>query len=117
MRRFAFLLLLLPLGCGSVNPGKTGDPVEIEGRVAIKGQAVDGLTFNLQPTGDGTPMTLPVKKGAVKGTVTPGKYTYFLSEGPARSAFAAVPAKYRAGSMDRQIEIKAAGSVELAFVD
>jgi hypothetical protein len=114
MRRLAFVLLL-PLGCGSVNPGKTADPVEIEGRVAIKGRALDGVTFNLQPTGEGTPLSLPVKKGTVKGSVTPGKYTYFISEGRSGSALAAVPAKYRAGSMDRQVEIKGTGPVELTF--
>jgi len=59
--------------------------------------------------------TLPVTNGSTKGVVTPGKYTYYLSQASNPAAFEAIPEKFRAGSMDRQIEIKAGGTVDFSF--
>jgi hypothetical protein len=114
VRRFFVLIALVLFGC-SVNPGTNPDPVEIEGKVALAGKDLDGVILNLQVTGSGTPLTLPVTKGAAKGKATPGKYTYFLSQGSNANAFKAIPEKYREGSLERQIVIKGAGPVEFKF--
>jgi len=114
VRRFFVLIALVLFGCG-VNPGTNPDPVDIEGKVSLAGKEVNGVTLNLQVVGTGTPVSLPVSKGAVKGKVTPGKYTYFLSQASNASAFKAVPEKYREGSLERQIVIKGAGPVEFTF--
>jgi hypothetical protein len=98
--------LVLLVGCG-VNPGKNPDQVDITGKVTLPGKTVTDVTFNLQPTGTGTQAFYPVKNGEFKGKATPGKYTYFISEGPSASAFKAIPEKYRSGSMDRQIDVDA----------
>jgi hypothetical protein len=115
------VLLFVPMlfgcmlvGCG-VNPGKNADPVDIDGKVTLAGKDVSGVVLNLQVTGEGTPLVMPVEKGACKGKVTPGKYTYFLSQASNATAFKDVPAKYREGSMDRQIEIKGPGPVAFNF--
>lgn len=106
MRKLTPLLAtLLLFGCG-INPGKNPDQVDITGRVTLPGgKAVTGVTFNLQPTSTGTQAFYPVVKGEFKGKATPGRYTYFISEGPSAAAFNAIPAKYRAGAMDRQIDV------------
>ncbi len=61
--------------------------------------------LNLQPTKGGVQATLPVKNGQIRGTVVPGTYTYYLTEGPKLSAYREVPERFRSGSMDRQVEI------------
>ncbi len=114
MRRLLFLLALLLCGCG-VNPGKNPDRIEIAGTVTLAGKEVHGVILNLQVTGTGTPASLPVTKGTVKGTVTPGKYTYYLSAASSPADFKAVPEIFRAGSLERQIVIKGTGPVEIAF--
>jgi hypothetical protein len=58
---------------------------------------------------------LPITNGKVKGSVTPGKYTYYVSAADSETAFGAIPEKHREGSMDRQIDIKSAGTVDFAF--
>jgi len=95
--------LLLLIGCG-VNPGQTDEPVDISGRVTHKGDLVNDVTLNLQPTGKGTPAFFPLKNGEFQGKATPGRYTWYISEGAKPGAFKSVPEPYRAGSLDRQIE-------------
>ena len=115
--RIATLMLVLVLGgCGYRDPGKTSDPVEITGRVSKGGRPVSDVVLNLQPTGEGTQATLPVKGGDFRGSITPGKYTYFISEANGRpSAFASIPEKYREGSLDRQVEIEKGKSLDLTL--
>jgi hypothetical protein len=108
------LAVLVLVGCG-VNPGKNAEPVDLEGKVSIAGKDVSYGTLSLQPTTKGTMATLPISNGKVKGVVTPGKYTYYISAASTEEAFEAIPEKYRSGSMDRQIEIKTAGTVDFAF--
>jgi hypothetical protein len=115
--RFATMMLVLVLsGCGYRDPGKTSDPVEVSGRVTKDGRPVSDVVLNLQPTGDGTQATLPVKGGDFRGSITPGKYTYYISEvnGKAK-AFTSIPEKYREGSLDRQIEIEKGKSLDLTL--
>ncbi len=104
------VVVLVGLGCGGVNPGTNPDQVDITGKVTLAGRLVNDVTFNLQATGVGTQAAYPVKAGAFQGKATPGKYTYFISEGTNASAFKAIPEKYRQGAMDRQINV-GSGSV------
>jgi len=119
MRKLTVLIvsaLALVVGCNSVDPGKSADMVDVSGTVSRGGKPVTDVTLNLQPTAKGsTQAALPVKNGQFKGKVTPGKYTYFLSQASNASAFKAVPEKYREGSLERQIVIKGAGPVEFTF--
>lgn len=119
MRNLPGLALPLALAClagCSSNPGKNPEPVEITGRVTLPGgKAVDDVTFNLQPTGPGGQAALPVTNGEFKGTVMPGRYTYYLSEGKRAASLQAVPQKYRTGSMDRQITVAAGAKLEVSL--
>ncbi|MCI0376870.1 MAG: hypothetical protein L0215_04640 [Gemmataceae bacterium] len=115
MSRFLFLLASLSLlGCGA-HSGKNPDPVEVEGRVTLKSKPVSGVTLQLQPTGTGTQASLPLKDGTFRGSVTPGKYTYYVSEGSNTAAFQVIPEKYRAGALDRQIHIGAGSKLDLTL--
>jgi hypothetical protein len=42
----------------------------------------------------------------------PGTYTYYLSEGKSPAALKAIPAKFHAGSMDRQLDVSG-GTLDL----
>ncbi|CAN5391459.1 hypothetical protein BH10PLA2_BH10PLA2_32810 [soil metagenome] len=108
MKQLSWLLLGLVLtGCsGYINPGKNPDPVQISGTVTSNGKNLSDLVLNFQPTGSGVQAVFPVKDGKYSGTVTPGTYTYYLSEGRSAAAFKAVPQSWRAGSMDRQQAIE-----------
>jgi hypothetical protein len=104
MRKLILLLALVLIGCGN-NVGQNPEAVEISGRVTLSGKPVSDVTLNLQPTGTGTQAALPVKAGEFRGKVTPGRYTYYISQGPKAASFQAIPAKYRSGSLDRQIDV------------
>jgi hypothetical protein len=112
MRRFIPLLAVVLIGCG-VNPGVNPEPVDISGRVTLAGRPVSDVTFNLQATGAGTQAMYPVKAGEFRGKATPGRYTWYLSEGSNASAFRAIPGKYRQGAMDRQIDVGAGSALDL----
>ncbi len=102
---------LAVVGCSKVDPGKNPEMTEITGTVTLKGQPVSDVILNLQPTGTGTMATIPVAQGKFKASVTPGKYTYFISETSRGAAvLAKIPKQYHAGALDRQIDI-AAGTV------
>lgn len=106
--------LFIAVGCSKVDPGKNPEMSEITGTVALKGQPISDVILNLQPTGTGTMATIPVTQGKFKASVTPGKYTYFISETPRGAAvFAKVPKQYHAGSMDRQIDITAGMTLDI----
>ena len=116
MRKLMPLLGLVLVGC-SVNVGKNDDPVEVTGKVAFAtGKPVSDVTLNLQPVKGGGHAFATVKNGQFKAAVMPGTYTYFIAEGPKGSppaAFDAIPDKYRAGAMDRQVEIKSGAVLDL----
>lgn len=106
MRKLLTLCCLMVIGCGGVNPGTNPGPVDFSGKVTRNGKPVSEVTFNLQPTGHGSlPAVLPVKNGEIKGKVNPGRYTFFFSDGPNPAAIAAIPEKYREGTLERQIEV------------
>jgi hypothetical protein len=104
MKKLSWLLLgLVFTGCsGYINPGKNPDPVQISGTVTANGKNVSDVVLNFQPTESGVQAVFPVKNGKYSGSVTPGTYTYYLSEGRSPAAFKSIPESWRAGSMSRQ---------------
>ena len=104
MRKISPLLGLVLVGCAG-DPGRNPDPVEVTGSVRVAGKPVTDVVLNLQPTGAGGQAAVPVRNGEFKGTVVPGRYTYYFTEGRAPAAYRAIPEKYRAGSLDRQIDV------------
>jgi hypothetical protein len=105
MRKLIPVMGLVLIGCG-VNPGKTPDPVDLSGKVTLAGKPVSDVSIFFQPTGpSGVPAEFPLINGGFKGKGTPGKFTYYFTEGKNASAFRAIPAKYKSGSMERQIDI------------
>lgn len=116
MRLLLPLLAVVLTGCGKMMPDANPDPVEVAGRVTLNGKGVSDVTLTLQVTGGtGAMATLPVKNGDAKGSVVPGKYTYFIAEGTNAAAFQKIPNKYRAGAMDRQIEIAAGTTLHITL--
>lgn len=114
MRTLVLLAGLLVVGCG-VNPGKNPDPVEISGKVTRGGRPITDVVLNLQPTGSGTQAMYPVVNGEFKGKATPGKYTYYFSQGRNPANFRGIPEKYQSGAMDRQVDISAGASLTLTI--
>jgi hypothetical protein len=112
MRQSIVILLFVLAGCGT-RVVKNPDPIEISGKVQLAGgRPVTAVVFNLQPTAGGSQAVIPLKNGEFKATVTPGRYTYYITEGSAKDpqakeSYSAIPAKFREGAMDRQIEIAA----------
>lgn len=117
MNRNVILVLwcVAAAGCNTTSITVTPAPVDVTGSVKLAGQPLDEGTLNLQPTGPGNPATIPVKKGSFQAKVTPGRYTYFFSEGGSRATFAKIPVGYRAGSMDRQIDVASGSTLEFAI--
>jgi hypothetical protein len=113
MQKFLPLLaLLLLVGC-SVDPGTKADPVDITGKVTQGGKPVSGVVLNLQVVGTGSPAEIPLTGSPFKFKATPGKYTWYLSESRNAAAFKAIPARYRAGAMDRTVDITAGTTLDL----
>ena len=108
-----FLLCVFAVcGCGGVSVSPNPEPVDVTFNVTAGGKPVSDVKFNFQPTGDGLPAVVDVKDGSFQWKVTPGKYTWFISPGSKEAAFAAVPAQYHEGALDRQFEISGGESME-----
>ena len=113
IRKLPLLALLIALsGCGGINPGVNPDPVEIKGKVTVKGKALTDATITFQPTGVGGEAIMAVKNGEFKGSVIPGKYTYYFTD---QKRSTQIPESYRAGSMSRQIDVKPGDDLTLAI--
>ena len=107
-------------GCGSITPAVNPSPVAISGSVAQGGKPVSDLVLNLQPTGPGAlPVTVALKNGQFEAEISPGRYTWYLSEGSEKSskkAFESVAESFRAGSLERQIDVSPGGRIELELM-
>jgi hypothetical protein len=90
-------------GCGAAAP--TEPDVEVMATVTQGGKPVSDVVINFQPTGLGLPKIVPVKDGTFLTTMTPGTYAYYFTPGKAKAAFDAIPEKYRAASLERQIDV------------
>ena len=106
MRKCIPLIVVVILAsCSGVRSGKNPDQIEIAGKVTRDRKPITDVTITLQAIKGGTQATYSVKNGEFKGTATPGRYTYFFTEGSNPTAFVLIPEKYHSGSMDRQIDI------------
>jgi hypothetical protein len=114
MRHAILFAALVLAGCG-VDPGRNPDPVEVSGRVSLRGKPVGDVVLNLQATGEGVQAALPVTGGTFKGTVVPGTYTYYFTETKSPAGLKAIPEKYHRGSLDRQIKITGGEPLTLAL--
>jgi len=114
MRKLIPLLGLVLIGCMR-GPGRNPDPVEVSGTVQLAGKPVSDVVLNLQPTGDGGQAAIPVKNGEFRGSVIPGRYTYYFTETRNLTAFRGIPDKYRSGSLDRQIDVTPGANLTLTL--
>ena len=112
-RRNVFaVLVLFACGCGGASVQPNPEPVSVTVNLTQAGKPLTDVNFNFQPTGAGLPAVVPVVKGTFQAQVTPGTYTWYITPGKSPQAFAAIPAGFREGAMDRQLEI-AAGAAPL----
>ena len=114
--RFCLLVgLAFIVGCGGVTVVPNPDPVEVTFSVTAGGKPVNDVSLTLLAVGDkgGAQAQGSVAQGKAKLSVFPGNYTYFVSEGKNPAAFSAIPAKYYTGAMDRTVEVKEAGTIDL----
>lgn len=108
------LFLLLFTGCeSSLDLGTNPEAVVISGTVSRGSDPINGLRLNLQPLETGLPATLDIKDGKISASVTPGKYTWYLSGDEKDLAAKGIPEAFLAGSMDRTVEIKAGDTLSL----
>jgi hypothetical protein len=114
MRKLIPLLGLVLIGC-TRGPGHNPDPVEVSGTVQAGGKSVTDVVLNLQPTGTGGQAVIPVKNGEFRGSVMPGRYTWYFTETKNLTAYRSIPEKYRAGSLDRQIDIAPGAKLTLSM--
>lgn len=104
MRRFTFLIVLL-CGCGGINPGINPDPVEVTGKVTSGGRPVNDVTLVFHAIKGGVQASVLVRQGQFTRAVVPGTYTYYFTKGASPAGLTSVPEKYRAGDMERQLQI------------
>jgi hypothetical protein len=102
-------------GCGGYASTTPGESVDVTGQVTgPDGKPVSGFQVVLQPTGGaGQEVFFPLKAdGGFAGKVVAGTYTYYLKPGKGAAteqALFKMPPAVRAGSMERQIEVKGGG--------
>jgi len=106
MRLIAILSLALLAGCG-VDPGTKPDAVDIAGKLTVNGKPVGDVNLTFQVITTGSPAEIPVKNGEFKSKMTPGRYTWFLSEGRKSQSLRGIPPNYLAGDMNRTVDIDA----------
>lgn len=118
-RRYVVAIVLfvsgLCIGCGGPSVTTNPTPVEVTFQVKRGGRPVDDVNLNLQPTVSGTEASGEVNDGVASLTVTPGTYTYFVSQGKSSRAYDDIPEPFRSGAMDRTLVIERATSVEIAL--
>ena len=104
-------------GCGDSGTAPNPEPTAVTGTVLQNGQPVSAVVLNFQPTGPGAlPAAIPLKEGKFDAQISPGRYTWYVSEGAdadSKKAFAAISEEFHAGSLDRQIDVKPATALQL----
>jgi len=103
------------VGCGGPTVVTNPAPGEVTFNVKRSGAPVTDLVLNLQPLADGLPSVGTIENGVVKLPVTPGTYTYYVTQGKSEAAFNAIPEAFRSGAMDRKLEITSSSTVEIAL--
>ncbi len=105
------------VGCGGSVTTPNPEPTAVTGTVIQKGQPVANVVLNFQPTGAGAlPAVVPLKDGKFEAQISPGRYTWYLSEGSgaeSRKAFATISEEFQAGSLDRQIDVEPGKPLQL----
>lgn len=118
--RSGLLLMLLSaaVGCGGVTATPFSEPVSVTGNVQMAGKPATDIAINFQPTGDGLPAVVQVKDGKFEAQVTPGKYTWFVSQASSKTgerSLSKVPAAFQQGSMERQFEVTGPGPLDFVI--
>jgi hypothetical protein len=127
-RRIAVCLLALPLfsviGCSGYVSTTPGTDVDVSGTVrGPDGKPLNDVVLYFQPTGgEAMPNQFPLKNGSFSGKMIVGKYTYYLgaplqtgpSQKKAETILKTMPASWKEGSLDRQIDVSG-GTLELKF--
>jgi hypothetical protein len=118
MHRFIFITFALvgaalSTGCGGPSVTTNPAPVEVTFQVSRAGRPVNDLSLNLQPIASGTESSGVITKGTATLSVTPGTYTYYVSQGKSEATYEDVPEPFRSGSMDRSLVIDTAKTVDL----
>lgn len=108
---------VLLIGCGVSGTSPNPAPTAAGGTVNQNGQPVSSVVLNFQPTGAGAlPAAVPVTDGKFEAQINPGRYTWYISEGSgtdSKKSFAAISEEFRAGSLDRQIDVIPGTSLQL----
>lgn len=108
---------VLLAGCGGSGTSPNPAPTAATGTVNQNGQPVSSVVLNFQPTGAGAlPAAVPVSDGKFEAQINPGRYTWYISEGSgadSRKAFATISEEFRAGSLDRQIDVAPGTALQL----
>ncbi len=113
MRCSIAMIMLLICGCGvSVTPNP--DPVDFKGSLSLNGEPAKDLKLNFQPVETGLPAVVPVKDGVFEAKLTPGKYTWYVTQGASEKTLEGISTEFLEGSMARIIDIQP--GTELKFV-
>jgi hypothetical protein len=118
-RRFLALVLLSGIlaGCSDYNPPAMKDPVDIRGKVTMRGASVGDVMLVLQPTERGYQTNLQLATdGSFAGQAVPGKYMYYFQPIAPKSpgdqsryagAFRRVPEFNRSPNLSNIVEVSA----------
>lgn len=107
MRYAAFAAILaMMVGCGvAVTPNP--EPVDIKGTLSLDGKPISDVKINFQPTEIGLPAVVPVNEGKFEWKLTPGKYTWYITQGSSEKTLEGISVEFLEGSMARIIDVKA----------
>lgn len=122
LSRFAIFVSLLTVasltGCGGYIQTEAGQQIDVSGIVnGPDSKPLNNVMIHFQATGGAAQgVNFPVKDGKFSGKMNAGKYTYYLGgEGPKmEAALKSIPQTWKAGSLDRQIDVKA-GDIPIKF--
>jgi hypothetical protein len=115
---YAVLLIVTAIGCGS-QPGLKSAPVDITGKVSLKGQPIGDVAVTFQPLDQGHVKSMPVKPdGSFEGSLISGTYAYAITQSTganAATALAKVDPQYLEPNMQRTVTIEPGKEVLIAL--